>query len=237
VCLLVPTRTLAPLIDLLEEKMLSRSFLAGLVAVLLATLVALPAAAQSLTSGDVAGVITDPSGAAVSNAAVTLKNNDTGSTQVRNTSPQGAFRFQLLQPGTYTVSVSAQGFQTRDQVVAVTVGQASTVNLQLAVGTATQTVEVTAEGGTVQTENANISTTFSSSQVANVPNPGNDLSYIVQTSPGAVMNTQGGFGNSSHVRSAGDFKPLHRKRNERERSVSEPEQLRRHQSVARTERH
>jgi hypothetical protein len=197
VCLLVPTRTLAPLIDLLEEKMLSRSFLAGLVAVLLATLVALPAAAQSLTSGDVAGVITDPSGAAVSNAAVTLKNNDTGSTQVRNTSPQGAFRFQLLQPGTYTVSVSSQGFQTRDQVVAVTVGQASTVNLQLAVGTATQTVEVTAEGGTVQTENANISTTFSSSQVANVPNPGNDLSYIVQTSPGAVMNTQGGFGNSS----------------------------------------
>jgi hypothetical protein len=158
VCLLVPTRTLAPLIDLLEEKMLSRSFLAGLVAVLLATLVALPAAAQSLTSGDVAGVITDPSGAAaVSNAAVTLKNNDTGSTQVRNTSPQGAFRFQLLQPGTYTVSVSSQGFQTRDQVVAVTVGQASTVNLQLAVGTATQTVEVTAEGGTVQTENARTS--------------------------------------------------------------------------------
>jgi hypothetical protein len=59
--------------------------------------------------------------------------------------------------------VSAQGFQTHNQVVAVTVGQASTVNLQLAVGTATQTVEVTAEGGGVQTENANISTTFSSS--------------------------------------------------------------------------
>ena len=87
--------------------MLYRGFLAVLVAVLVATLVALPAAAQSLTSGDVAGVVTDSTGAAVSNAAVTLKNNDTGSSQVRNTSSQGAFRFQLLQPGTYTVSVAA----------------------------------------------------------------------------------------------------------------------------------
>src|SRR5258705_1957652 len=145
--------------------MLYRGFLAVSVAVLLATLVALPAAAQSLTSGDVTGVITDPSGAAVSNAAVTLKSKESGSTQVRNTSVQGAFSFQLLQPGSYTVSVSAQGFQTHDQAVAVTVGQASTVNVQLALGTASQTVEVTAEGGTVQTDNADISTTFSVGQI------------------------------------------------------------------------
>jgi hypothetical protein len=177
--------------------MLYRGFLAVLVTVLVATLFALPAAAQSLTSGDISGVVTDPSGAAVSNAAVTLKNNDTGSTQVGNTNLQGAFRFQLLQPGTYTVSVATQGFQTNDQVVAVRVGQASTVNVQLAVGTATQTVEVTAQGGTVQTDNADISTTFSAGQIANLPNPGNDLSYIVQTAPGAVMNTQAGFGTSA----------------------------------------
>src|SRR4029077_13133193 len=58
-------------------------------------------------------------------------------------------------------------------------------------------VEVTAEGGVIQTQNGNISTTFTPEQVALVPNPGNDLSYIVQTAPGAVMNTQAGFGNSS----------------------------------------
>src|SRR4029077_7241821 len=58
-------------------------------------------------------------------------------------------------------------------------------------------VEVTAEGGVVQTENGNISTTFTPEQVQLVPNPGNDLSYILQTAPGAVMNTQAGFGNAS----------------------------------------
>jgi hypothetical protein len=177
--------------------MLSRSFVAGLVAALLATLFAVPIAAQSITSGDVSGVVTDPSGATVSNATVTLTNKETGSTQVGNTGPQGAFHFQLLQPGRYAVSVAAQGFQTREQNVAVTVGQATAVNVQLSLGAATQTVEVTAEGGTVQTEDGNISTTFTPEQVANVPNPGNDLSYIVQTAPGAVMNTQAGYGNSS----------------------------------------
>jgi hypothetical protein len=49
----------------------------------------------------------------------------------------------------------------------------------------------------VQAQNGNISTTFSNEQVQLAPNPGNDLSYIVQSAPGAVMNTQAGYGNSS----------------------------------------
>src|SRR5581483_2619377 len=51
--------------------------------------------------------------------------------------------------------------------------------------------------GVVQPQNANISTTFTPEQISAVPNPGNDLSYIVQTAPGAVMNTQAGYGNSA----------------------------------------
>src|SRR5580765_870119 len=156
-----------------------------------------PAFAQSLTSGDIAGTVTDPSGAVVPNASVTLKSNESGSTQTRPTNAQGYYRFSLLGPGTYTISVSASGFQSIQQQATVTVGQAATANVQLALGTASQTVEVVAENESVQTENANISTTFSSSQIANLPNPGNDLSYIVQTAPGAVMNTQAGYGNSS----------------------------------------
>jgi hypothetical protein len=56
---------------------------------------------------------------------------------------------------------------------------------------------VTAEGGVVQTEPGNIATTFTPQQIAAMPNPGNDLSYIVQTAPGATMNTQAGYGNSA----------------------------------------
>lgn len=154
-----------------------------------------PLAAQSLTSGDVAGTVTDFSGAAVPGATVTLKNNDTGSTQTATTNGTGAYRFALINPGNYPVSAAAQGFQTSEHPVSVAVGQASGVNLQLQVATANQTVEVTAQGGSVETENGNVSTSLSPEMVANIPNPGNDLTYFVQTAPGATMNTQAGYGN------------------------------------------
>jgi hypothetical protein len=141
--------------------------------------------------------VTDPTGAVVPNASLTLKNNDSGTAQTRTTNAQGSYRFSLLAPGTYTISVSATGFQGTQKQITITVGQNATANIQLSLGSASQTVEVSAAGGVVQTENADVSTTFSQDQVALVPNPGNDLSYIVQTAPGAVMNTQAGYGNSS----------------------------------------
>ncbi len=176
---------------------LSRRFLHLLLALVAMSLFALFAAGQSLTSGDITGVVTDPTGAIVPNVAVTIKNTATGSTQTHNTNNQGVFRFSLLPPGPYTVTVNQQGFQPAQQNATVVVGQATTTNVQLAVSTAATTVEVTAEGGVVQAENGNISTSFTPEQIANAPNPGNDLSYIVQTAPGAVMNTQSGYGNSA----------------------------------------
>jgi len=164
---------------------------------LLAALISHSAAAQSLTSGDITGQVTDPSGAVVSSATVTLKNNQTGSTQTSTTDAQGVYRFSLLSPGTYIVTVSAPNFQAARQTVSASVGQATTQNIQLSLGSASQTVEVTELGGGVDAENADISTSFSLQQIAQVPNPGNDLSYILQTAPGAVMNTQAGFGNAS----------------------------------------
>src|SRR5215470_4613360 len=153
--------------------------------------------AQSLTSGDLAGTVTDPSGAVVPNASVTLKSNESGATQARTTNAQGYYRFQLLGPGSYTVTVTASGFQSTQQQATITVGQAATVNIALALGAASQTIEVSAGAEAVQAENAEISTTITQQQIALMPNPGNDLSYVVQTAPGAVMNTQAGYGNSA----------------------------------------
>jgi Carboxypeptidase regulatory-like domain len=164
---------------------------------LLAALISHSAAAQSLTSGDITGQVTDPSGAALPNVTVNLKNDQTGATQSGTTNAQGQYRFSLLSPGTYTVSVSATDFQTVNQPASVSVGQATTLNVKLALASASTTVEVSEEGPGVQTENANISTTFSQELVAQSPNPGNDLSYVLQTAPGATMNTQAGFGNAS----------------------------------------
>jgi len=153
--------------------------------------------AQSLTTGGITGTITDPSGAAVPNASVTLKNNGTGETRTATSNSTGFYRFPLLNPGSYSVAVTTPGFQATQQNVSVAVGQTSNANIALQVAGASQTVEVTAQGGAVQTDNGNVSTTISPEIVANMPNPGNDLSFYVQTAPGTTMNTQAGYGNSA----------------------------------------
>jgi len=177
--------------------MLSRCFFAVAIGTIVLSFFAVPAGAQSLTSGDIVGVVTDPSGAAIPNARVDLKDAATGVTQTRSTGSQGNYRFQLLEPGSYSVTVRAEGFQAAERAVTVSVGQASTINVQLSLQTTSQTIEVIAQGGVVQTENGNVSTSFSPEQISSVPNPGNDLSYVVQAAPGAVMNTQAGYGNSA----------------------------------------
>jgi len=153
--------------------------------------------AQSLTTGSVTGTVTDPSGAAVPSATVSLRNNDTAAIQNSTTNSTGAYRFALLNPGSYSLSVRASGFRGMQQNVSVAVGQSSTVDLKLEVASTATTVEVTAQGSALQTDNGNVSTTISPEIIATMPNPGNDLSYFVQTSPGATMNTQAGYGNSA----------------------------------------
>ena len=136
---------------------------------------------QSVTSGDIVGLVTDPSGAVVSNASVTLKSQENGSTQAQSTNSRGGYRFSLLLPGRYTVSVAVAGFQETNATAVVTIGQAATVNLSLALSEATSTVEVTSDAPLLQTENSDVSTSFTQTQISQVPNPGNDLSYIAQT--------------------------------------------------------
>lgn len=150
---------------------------------------------QSITSGDITGVITDPTGAVVPNATVTATSDTTAQKHTATTNAQGFYRFSFLPPGPYTVSASASGFQAANRKVVVVVGQASSANIALAVSSATTTVEVTTSP--LQVDNADNSTTFGTQQIDLVPNPGNDLSAVVQASPGVTMNTQGGFGNFS----------------------------------------
>ena len=152
--------------------------------------------AQSNISGDITGTITDPSGKAVVGATGTVKSQSTDATKVATTGPSGNYRVSLLSPGTYTITATAAGFQTTSSVAAVSAGQINEQDLSLSVGSGATTVEVTgSEVPLLHTEDANITTTFDMQQVQNLPNPGNDLTFIAQTSPGAVMNTQGGYGN------------------------------------------
>ena len=153
--------------------------------------------AQSLVSGDLTGTVTDPSGAVVSGATVTVKSEANSSTRTTNTNSNGAYRFALLPPGNYSVSVTAQGFNKADTKTSVNVGQATIADVKMAVGGASQTIEVTSSAPLVQADNADLSTNFNQNLIANQPNGGNDITYVAQTAPGVVMNTGQGYGNFS----------------------------------------
>ena len=86
------------------------------------------------------------SGAVVPNATVTLKNNSTGQTRNTTTNNNGAYRFSLLQPGAYTVTATATGFSKAETTATINVGQATVADVKLAVGSSSQTVEVTSAG-------------------------------------------------------------------------------------------
>lgn len=153
--------------------------------------------AQTLTSGGVRGTVTDPTGAVVPNATVILKSVEKGTTQQMKTSDTGTYQFSFLDPGSYTITVQASGFQTTTQPVTVSLGQPITSNVKLALATAGATVTVTEQAPLIQTNNGNSATTFSSLQVSQIPSPGNDMTTIAQLAPGSVMNTGMGYGNFS----------------------------------------
>src|SRR5271170_3431671 len=152
-------------------------------------------AAQNSTTGDIAGVVTDPSGATVPGAKVALRDETKGNTQESVTNKDGVYHFYLLSPGPYTVTVTATGFQSFSRHANAAVGQIATVSVALSLGAATSTVTVTEAAPLIQTENGDTSTSLSQQQVSNVPNPGNDLSAIAQLAPGVIVNSQGGYGN------------------------------------------
>src|ERR1022692_3985183 len=138
-----------------------------------------PVFAQSLISGDIAGTVSDPSGAVMPNVSVTVKSTDTGSVQTSTTNGSGAFRFSLLKPGHYTVTASQTGFEKVERALEVAVGQIVTADLQLTLGSNTQTVEVLAAAPLVSTE-PSMNTAFTQVEVEELPSPGGDMTNIAQ---------------------------------------------------------
>ena len=183
--------------DFRPRRHLHRRLLASVIAIIVMTAQGV-LSAQTIISGDIAGTVTDPSGAAIPGAAVTATSMATGASKTVTAGAAGDYRISLLQPGSYKLSVSASGFQTTQLNVDVRVGQVTNGNLQLSITRGSQTVEVVALAvPLLQSENSDLSTTITMQQIQNLPNPGGDITYPVQTTQGVVMNTQGGYGNSS----------------------------------------
>jgi hypothetical protein len=165
---------------------------------LVANITAPIALGQTNTTGDVAGIVADSSGAIVPGATLSLTSLATGATRSTTSNSVGDFRFSQLAPGRYTLDTTAVGFEKAKQTLNVSAGAITPANIGLVVGKTSVTVEVSAsEVPMLHTDDAQVSTTFTMEQVENLPNPGNDLTFVAQTAPGSVMNTQGGYGNFS----------------------------------------
>jgi hypothetical protein len=145
--------------------------------------------AQTTSSGGLTGVVTDQSKAVVPDADVEIKDSRKGTIQSIKTDREGVYRFFFLAPSTYTLKVTHEGFRKASRTVTVLLGPPGTMNITLEIAKASSEITVSDEAPLMQGENGDVSATMSQKQVSEVPNPGNDLTYIVQTTPGVVMNT------------------------------------------------
>ena len=140
----------------------------GLVLLLLAAL-ALPAAAQ-LDTGSISGVITDPAGAVVRGATVTVRGTDTGTTYSTVSSSAGYYVFPSVRTGTYEMRVSAAGFKAEVfKGIVVTVGGHTARDAALTVGSTSESVEVNAAGISLEKESSDIDATITPTQVTDLP--------------------------------------------------------------------
>jgi hypothetical protein len=147
---------------------------------------------QGETTSAIVGQVSDATSAAVPGAILTITNRETGLQRTVKTDTQGRFDFPQLKPGTYSVKVEVAGFepQENDNVLSG-LGQKQTVNFILKVSTAKLSIEVSGEAPLLNPQNANTSTNLNAVALENLPNPGGDLTYPLQFSPGALINTAG----------------------------------------------
>jgi hypothetical protein len=177
---------------------MNRKILALVVGVVLLSFVGSPfLSAQSLTTGNITGTVTDPSGAVTPNVTVTLKSSDTGETRTATTNSEGSYQFSLLRPGRYALSAEASGFAKAQQSVTVTVGQTSITDVRMALGTSSTTIEVTAATPLIQSDSADLSSHVDQNVISNGVNGGNDVTALAYTAPGVTMNEGQGYGNFS----------------------------------------
>ncbi len=167
----------------------------GLLLTLMLALVT--AHAQTITTGDITGTVKDPTGAVVPGATVVLKNVDTGDTRNATVGTSGDYRFTTLPPAHYQISASSPGLKSDTGAVNITIGQVATVDLVLAPQTSQQIVEVTTTVPLLQSDNANLATSYNQLQLENLPAPGNDMTAYAFTAPGVTISTGAGYGSFS----------------------------------------
>jgi outer membrane receptor protein involved in Fe transport len=159
-----------------NKKILCSSFLVCLLAA---------TAAFGQITGEVRGVVLDPSGAAVSQAKVILKSVETGVTREQQASVDGRFAFGLLNIGAYQVRAEAPNFRATVAEVLVKTGEVASVQLNLQLGSMSETLTVTEAESPLSLENAQLQTSVMGAQIQDIP-VNRDPNGFILTAPGVA---------------------------------------------------
>lgn len=146
----------------------------------------LPAAFAQTDTASLAGVVTDPSGAAIPKAAIALKNRSTGATRNALADSDGRYQINLIAPGLYDVTVEAAGFkQSSGENIRIQVAQAATFDVRLEVGSTSESVQVVGSVSLLNTESASQGTVISQEKIESLPLNGRQFIQLALLVPGA----------------------------------------------------
>ena len=161
------------------------------------TLVLLVFSMQSLAQGygSIVGTVADPTGAVVASATVTATQTDTGRKTVVTSGPNGSYVFPTLLPTEYMLTVTAKGFENYVQSgIVLQADQSLTVRVRLALGAATQTIQVTTEVPQVDTTSGTLSQVIDEARVVDLPLNGRNAAQLVTLVAGVIDATNEGNG-------------------------------------------
>src|SRR6187402_341911 len=160
-------------------------------------------------SGTVQGTVSDPGGAVIAGAVITLHNMSNGSDLTYVTSSSGSYFFPSIAPGAYQLHVSATGFSKATLDEQVGTSEVRGVNVQMRVGGTDTEVVVTADAGGVNPEETRVQTTLTSENLAVLPLPNRDTTMLIQLAPGVggFVDPSNGIGYGSSIFGNGTYQP------------------------------
>jgi len=149
-------------------------------------------------TASIQGSVTDPSGAAVPQAKITLENVSTHITATTTADAEGGYRFVSVAPGSYKISVEASGFSKAETALTLETNQNLSVPLSLKVGSATETIEVTGENPLVNTAETRNQQTLQTQELGTLPLAGRNMLSLTTVAPGVSgLGLAGGPGVAS----------------------------------------
>ena len=159
---------------------------------LLFSLLALGSASFAQGQGSIVGTVTDPSGAVLAGAKITLIEIGTGISRTTTADSQGYYVVPSVKPTQYSISIESSGFRTEKQVVTVLADQALTVNAHLQLGASTEIVEVTGSDLQVDTTTSTVKQVIEEKRISELPLNGRNAATLALLVPGVVNSPNGG---------------------------------------------